>query len=159
MSDAFFDHTTYDLAVLADGYNSAEEVWQAVKNDPSLAVIDGLPAPRRDDFGFGAPVPDFKLEGFYLEDGRMPPTPIEVTDPLTGEVFHLTIIGILPEVIPEYMIGVTTNQSFVEASFPELATPTAHLIGLNEGGGSGRGRGESGVGLPQQRYGSGSGFG
>jgi putative ABC transport system permease protein len=131
LSDAFFDNTTYGLALIADGYESAEEVWQAVKNDPSLAVVDGLVAPRRDQFGFGAPVPDFKLEGFYIEDGRMPPTPIEVTNPLTGETFQLTVIGILPDVIPEYMIGVTTSQRFVEASFPDLATPTAHLISLS----------------------------
>lgn len=133
MSDTFFDHTTYGLAVLADGYDSVQEVWQAVKNDPSLAVLDGLPAPRRDNFGFGAPIPDFKLEGFYVEDGHMPPTPIELTNTLTGETFHLTVIGILPDVIPEYMIGVTTSQRFVEASFRDQSTPTAHLISLNQG--------------------------
>ena len=133
LSDDFFDNTTYGLAVLAEGYSSAAEVWQAVKDDPSLAVLDGLPAPRRDNFGFGAPIPDFKLEGFYIEDGTMPPTPIEITDPLTGETFQLTVIGILPDVIPDHMIGVTTSQRFVEASFPDLATPTAHLIGLNPG--------------------------
>ena len=133
LSDAFFDNTTYGLAALADGYDSAEAVWQALKDDPSLAVVDGLVAPRRDQFGFGAPVADFKLEGFYLEDGRMPPTPIEVTDPLTGETFQLTVIGILPDVIPEYMIGITTSQRFVAASFPDQAAPAAHLIRLAPG--------------------------
>jgi putative ABC transport system permease protein len=133
MSDEFFDHNTYSLAVIADGYDSSEEVWQAVKNDPTLAVMDPLPVPRRDNFGFGAPVPDFSLEGFYYEDGRMPPTPVEITNPLTGETVQVTIIGILPEVIPEYMIGVTASQRFVEESFPDQAVPTAHLISLTEG--------------------------
>jgi putative ABC transport system permease protein len=133
LSDEFFDHTTYGLAVLADGYDTSEEVWQAVKNDPSLAVVDLLVAPRRDDFGFGAPVPDFKLSGFYAEDGRMRPTPIEVRDPLTGETHQLTIIGVLQEVVPDYMIGITTSQGFVDEAFPDQAAPTAHLIALQPG--------------------------
>jgi putative ABC transport system permease protein len=133
VTDAFFDHNTYGMAVVAEGYENAEQVWQALEADPSLAVVDSLVAPRRDRFGFGAPIPDFKLEGFYYEDGKMPPTPIEVADPLTGKSFRLTVIGVLPEVIPEYMIGVTTSQRFVERAFPETAQPAAHLIKLREG--------------------------
>jgi putative ABC transport system permease protein len=133
MSDAFFDNTTYSLGVIADGYADSREVWQAVKNDPSLAVVDGLVAPRRDHFGFGAAVPDFKLAGFYFEDGKMQPTPIEVRDPFTGEVQHLTVIGVLQEVIPDYMIGITTSQRFVDAAFPGRSMPTAHLIRLAPG--------------------------
>ena len=133
LSDAFFDHTTYGMAVIAEGYETPEQVWQAVKADPTLAVVDGLVAPKRDNFGFGAPVPDWAMEGFYYEDGTMQPTPIEVRDPLTGETFELTVIGILPEVIPDYMIGITTSQRFVETAFPDMATPTAHLISLSDG--------------------------
>ena len=133
LSDSFFDNTTYGMAVLAEGYNTPEEVWQAVKNDPTLAVVDGLVAPRRDNFGFGPPLPDFQLQGFFVEDGTMRPTPIQVIDPLTGETFELTIIGVLPDVIPDYMVGITTSQRFVETAFPELATPTSHLISLRPG--------------------------
>jgi len=133
LSDSFFDHTTYGMAVIAEGYETPQQVWQAVKADPRLAVVDGLVAPRRDNFGFGAPVPDFKMDGFYLEDAKMRPTKIEVRNPLTGETFELTVIGVLPEVIPDYMIGITTSQRFVAAAFPDMATPTAHLISLQEG--------------------------
>ena len=133
LSDSFFDHTTYGMAVIAEGYETPEQVWQAVKADPRLAVVDGLVAPRRDNFGFGAPVPDFKMDGFYLEDAKMQPTKIEVRNPLTGETFELTVIGVLPEVIPDYMIGITTSQRFVESAFPDMATPTAHLLSLKEG--------------------------
>ncbi|HLF76109.1 MAG TPA: FtsX-like permease family protein, partial [Dehalococcoidia bacterium] len=51
----------------------------------------------------------------------------------TSETFALTVIGVLPEVIPDYMIGITTSQRFVETAFPEMATPTAHLISLKDG--------------------------
>ena len=133
MSDSFFDNTTYSLAVRADGYDTSEQVWQAVKSDPTLVVVDSLVAPRRDNFGFGAPGPDFMLQGFYYEDGKMRPTPIDVRDPLTGKTYHLTVIGILQEVIPDYMIGITTSQRFVETAFPDMATPTSHLISLRPG--------------------------
>jgi len=121
------------MAVLADGYESPEQVWEAVKTNPSLAVVDGLVAPRRDQFGFGPPLPDFQMEGFFVEDGSMRPTEIEVRNPLTGEAFRLTVIGVLQDVIPDHMIGVTTSQRFVESAFPDGATPTAHLIGLRDG--------------------------
>ncbi|HLG10744.1 MAG TPA: FtsX-like permease family protein [Dehalococcoidia bacterium] len=128
LSDSFFDHNAYGMAAIANGYDSPRAVWQALKNDPSLAVVDGLAAPRRDNFNFGPVVPDFKLEGFFVEDGTFDPIPIEVRDPLTGATHRLTIIGVLPDVIPDYMIGVTTSQRFLDAAFPEHAQPIAHLV-------------------------------
>jgi putative ABC transport system permease protein len=132
MSDSFFDHTSYGLGAIADGYSSPEQVWQALKADPSLAVVDGLVAPRRDHFGFAPPPPDFQLEGFFVEDGHFAPTQIQVRDPLTGDTHDLTVIGVLQEVIPEYMIGILTSQRFVESAFPAYSAPTAHLIEVKD---------------------------
>ena len=63
----------------------------------------------------------------------MQPTPIEVRDPLTGQISQLTVIGVLQEVIPDYMIGITTSQRFVDTAFPGRSTPTTHLIRLAPG--------------------------
>ena len=128
LSDSFFDHTSYGMAAIARGYDSPRAVWQALKNDPSLAVVDGLVVPRRYQFGFGPVAPDFSLEGFFVEDGIFDPIPIEVKDPLTGATHRLTVIGVLPDVIPDYMIGVTTSQRFLDAAFPDHAQPVAHLV-------------------------------
>jgi putative ABC transport system permease protein len=128
LSDSFFDHTTYGLAAIAEGYDSSEAVWQALKNNPSLAVVDGLVVPRRDNFGLSPAVPDFHIKGFYVEDGTFKPVPIEIRDPQTGATYQLTVIGVLPDVIPDYMIGITTSQRFVDQAFPLQAVPTAHLI-------------------------------
>ncbi|HLF70592.1 MAG TPA: FtsX-like permease family protein [Dehalococcoidia bacterium] len=133
VDDSFFDNTTYGLALIADGYASAKDVWQALRTNPRLAVVDGLVVPARDNFSFGQPLPDFQLEGFYREDGHFPPTPIEVRDPVTGETYDLTVIGVLKDVVPAYMIGITTSQRFVEEAFPAQATPTAHLLRLSDG--------------------------
>ncbi|HEY7467281.1 MAG TPA: FtsX-like permease family protein [Dehalococcoidia bacterium] len=132
LSNSFFDHTTYGMAAIARGYDSPRAVWQALKNDPTLAVVDGLVVPRRDNFNFGPVAPDFKLEGFFVEDGTFDPIPIEVRDPLTGATHQLTVIGVLPDVIPDYMIGVTTSQQFLDTAFPEHAQPIAHLVEVKD---------------------------
>jgi len=127
-ADSFFDHTSYGMAAIAEGYGSAHDVWQALKNNPTLAVVDGLVVPRRDNFSFGPVAPDFKLQGFYVEDGTFQPVPIEVRDPLTGTPHQLTVIGVLPDVIADSMIGITTSQRFVETAFPDHSEPVAYLV-------------------------------
>ena len=72
---SFLEHTTFGLGATARGYDSAREVWDAMAEQPGLAVVDASVAPRRDNFGF-AVLPDFRLSGFYVEDGVFDPVPI-----------------------------------------------------------------------------------
>ncbi len=133
LDDRFFDNTTYRMAAIAEGYASPQEVWTAVKNTPGLAVVDGLPAPRRDNFDFGQEPIDFRVEGFFVEDGVFAPFDVEVRDPVTQKTTTLTVIGVLPDVVPQFMIGLSTSQRFVEQAFPEQAQPNAHFIKLGTG--------------------------
>jgi len=75
---------------------TADEVWQALADNPGLAIVDPIPVPRRDNFGFQAGAPEFQLDGFYLEDETFSPVEIELRDPLTNKVFEVTIIGVNP---------------------------------------------------------------
>ena len=43
-------------------------------------------------------MPDFKLSGFYVEDGRFAPVPVDIRDPQTGKRIRLTVIGVLKDV-------------------------------------------------------------
>ena len=131
LDDRFFDATTYRMAAISVGYDSPKAVWQAMKEKPGLAVVDGLPAPRRDQFDFGGAEIDFKIEGFWVEDGRFAPFDVEVRDPITGNSTTVTVIGVLQDVVPEFMIGLSTSQSVVQNAFPEQAQPNAHLIRLS----------------------------
>jgi putative ABC transport system permease protein len=133
LDDEFFDATTYGMAAIGDGYDTPETVWQAVKETPGLAVVDGLPAPRRQQYDFGGAEIDFSLEGFWVEDGRFAPFDVEIRDPITGNGTSLTVIGVLQDVVPEFMIGLSTSQSVVQGRFPEQAQPNAHLIRLSSG--------------------------
>ncbi len=133
VDDTFLDNNTYGFSAIDPAYGSAKDVWAALKANPNLAVVDSLVAPLREHFDFGSPAPDFQLEGFYLEDNTFKATPIVLRDPQTGEEHKLTVIAILRDVVPTYMIGVTTSQRFVDAAFPTQATPTSDLIRLRPG--------------------------
>ena len=80
LDDAFLDHTTFELGKVAEGYDSSREVWEAVASQPNLAVVDSFVVPRRDNWAFGAPA-DFRLTGFYFDEGTFEPVPVEVRDP------------------------------------------------------------------------------
>ncbi|HLB27054.1 MAG TPA: FtsX-like permease family protein [Dehalococcoidia bacterium] len=133
LDHSFLTSNTYGFGAMAEGYTSARQVWQAVRDSPGLAVVDALPAPHRQDYGFEAGAVDFQLEGFYVDDGTFDPIPLEVRDPQTGKTVPLTIIGVLKDAAPWFMIGVSTSQGLVAQQFPEQATPSMHFFDLGEG--------------------------
>jgi putative ABC transport system permease protein len=130
---AFLDTTTYDLAARARGYDSAKEVWQAIRDRPGLAVVDPYVVPRRDNFMFGV-MPDFKLQGFYLEDETFDPVSVNVRDPQTGKAVQLTVIGVLPDsASQELAYGITTSQETLAGTFGYRVDPTVHLFSVRDG--------------------------
>ena len=69
-------------------------------------------------------LPDFKLSGFYVEDGRFAPVPVDVVT-RSREGVRLTVIGVLKDVIPEGMVGISTSQQTLSAMLGRQARPTA----------------------------------
>jgi putative ABC transport system permease protein len=128
---AFLDSNTYGFAIMAEGYSSPREVWEAVKNNPGLAIVDPFAVPRRDNFNFQAGVPEFRLEGFYMEDESFTPVTVEVRDAQTGQTTTLTIIGVLNDTLPGFMFGISTSQQALETAFgSERTQPTIHFFKL-----------------------------
>ena len=132
LDDTFLSNTTYGFAAIADGYRSQADVWRAVRTQPNLAVVDPLVAPRRDNWNFGA-LPDFRLSGFYLEDGRFKAIPIEARDQVTGQELHLKVIGILKDASSGALSGVFTAQRALAATFGDRAAPTTYWFRLRPG--------------------------
>ena len=91
--DDFLESTGHQLKLIADGYGSDRDVWEALRNDPSLAVVDALVVHSRSGFT-DSEIP-FQLEGLHYEDDDMEPIEIEVREPRTGAVVPLTVIGVL----------------------------------------------------------------
>jgi putative ABC transport system permease protein len=133
LDEAFLRHTTYGMAAKARGYDSAEEIWQAIAKEPGLAVVDAVVAPRRDNWNAGAVVPDFKLQGFVLEDEVFDPIPLQTRDPQTGKTLRVTVIGILEETAPYAMNGISTSQRTLAAAYADRVRPTAYYYALAEG--------------------------
>jgi putative ABC transport system permease protein len=128
----FLTHTTFDLGKIAQGYRSADEVWEAIARRPNLAVVDSLIVPRRDNWNF-APPGDFRLSGFYFDEGTFDPIPIQMRDPQTGRTVELTVIGILSETAPVEMTGISTSRKTLDAAFPGRAYPTIFYFDLAPG--------------------------
>ena len=133
LDEAFLRNTTFGLSATARGYGSAREVWNAIAEKRGLAVVDAIVAPRRDDWSAGAVLPDFKLQGFVLEDGVFDPIPVATRDPQTGKAVTLMVIGILEDSAPETMYGISTSQQTLAAVYGHRVRPTAYYYALAPG--------------------------
>jgi putative ABC transport system permease protein len=127
----FLEQTTFGLGDIARGYRSEQEVWAAVRETPGLAVVDSMIAPRRDNWNFGV-LPDFRLSGFYFEEG-FDPIPVEVLDKQTGRSVRLTVIGILKDTAPTEMVGISASEETLVEAFPGRIEPTIHYFRLAPG--------------------------
>src|SRR5215204_1522906 len=133
LDEPFLRNTTYGFSAMARGYESADEIWRALADKPGLAVVDAIVAPRRDDWSAGAVLPDFKLQGFVLEDGVFDPLTLATRDPQTGKKLQLTVIGILAETVPFAMQGISTSQETLAGAYGDRVRPTAYYYALAEG--------------------------
>jgi putative ABC transport system permease protein len=131
LDDAFLHATTFGLGARAAGYESDREVWNALRTTPGLAVVDGFVVPHRDNWSFGV-LPEFRLRGFFVDDGTFDAVPVEIRDPQTGAVRRLRVIGVLKDSAPLSMLGLSTSQRTL-AAFGDRAAPTGFVIALAPG--------------------------
>jgi putative ABC transport system permease protein len=128
LDEAFLGSTTYGLAAVARGYDTPGDVWTAMARTPGLAVVDPFVVPRRNQFMVGV-LPEFQIDGFFLEDEAFDPVPVEVRDPATGSNLSLTVIGVLEDSAPLEMAGVTTSQATL-APLGDRAAPSTFWFRL-----------------------------
>ncbi len=129
---AYLESVDYDISVMAEGYTSAAEIWQAVRDEPGLAIVDRFAVPSRTTTNIVIGGPDFSLEGVYLEDETMKPIQLEVREPNSEATFELTVIGVLEQsAITGY--GLITSQDTLKKGLDvELPEPT-YFVRLAEG--------------------------
>ncbi len=125
--DAYLENINYDLAVKAEGYQTAAEVWKAVRQRRGYAVIDRLAVPSRSTNSIMIGGPDFSLKGVYLEDESMSPIQVSIREPNSEATFDLTIIGVL-EQSAMTGFGIVTSQETLAKALPfELPAPTYYV--------------------------------
>ncbi|MGF1473355.1 MAG: ABC transporter permease [Rubrobacteraceae bacterium] len=123
----------YGFKVTAAEYDSADEVWTALREEPDTAVISALLAPTKSGFNFGEPDPPIKLSGFYQEDATLPDDIyIRAEDPNSGEVRELRVIGVVEDTA-FYAGDVMTAQETVEGLAGAPVPPQSYMFDLAGG--------------------------
>ena len=92
--DGYLDAARFKFKLIADGYgDSPQDVWQALKADPTLTVVEGiaLSSDRNSEGGFRP----LRFEDLHYDDVTMAPLAIEIREPRTGTVLPLTVIGVI----------------------------------------------------------------
>jgi putative ABC transport system permease protein len=94
-------------------YDTADEVWSALRTERDTAVISSDLAPSRSNFEVGDAAPTLKLSGFYGDDPTLPDDLyIHVEDPESGETRNLRVIGVLEDTA-FFAPGVTSSRTTV----------------------------------------------
>ena len=130
----YTNEVTYEFAMTAEGYDSPQDVWQDLQEQPGTAVVSAFLVPAKADYSVGGPSPDFMLEGFFIEDETLPEEEvlIQAQDPRTGTSKDLRVIGVL-EQTAFYAQGVITSQATVNDLLGEEVPPLAYMFRLREG--------------------------
>jgi len=132
--DAFLANNQFGFSLMASGYDSPRQIWQALADHPDLAVIDAYPVPRRTNYSGGPATIAFQLSGFYLEDKKLPALQIEVNDPQTGATRTLTVIGVLGDTVSaQAVLGISTSERSALSVYGVRAQPTTHFVKLAPG--------------------------
>ena len=134
--DEFLESTGYRLKLIADGYGPTErEVWQALREDPTLVVVDAPVVPTHSGFG-GDNWASFQLEGLFYEDDSMSPIEIEIRERRSGVVARATVIGVLDQVsdvFGEIGWGMFTSKKAVGEEIPFTIPITTYRFRITEG--------------------------
>jgi putative ABC transport system permease protein len=132
VDDAYLDNVSTELVLLADGYDSTEAAWQAVRENPGLAIIDGYAVPYRGSFSVVVGGPEFRVEGVYQDDERMAPIPVQVRNPDTGAAFEVEIIGVMDQGAL-YVAGIFVSQETWTTGVGQAALSNTYFIKLADG--------------------------
>ena len=117
--DQFLLETGATLKLIANGYDSPEDVWAALRQDSNFVVVDSLVVPSRQ--GFSDDEIPFKLEGIFYEDSDMEAIDIEIREPRTGQVIPLTVIGVmdrLTDAFGELGVGMIASRRELDEAIP-----------------------------------------
>jgi putative ABC transport system permease protein len=130
--DAFFANNQAKLDVRAAGYAGDNDVFEAVRTTPGLAIMDASPAVSDDFEGSDG----WSVEGVKLTDKEFTPFDVEVRDPVTGKSGTVTVIGILTDKITFGLLpGVIVNESTYSAVYgtPDYRTTFFRLTSGTDG--------------------------
>ena len=133
--DQFLRETGANLKLFDTAYgDTQEDIWNAVREDSNLVVVDSLVVPSRQ--GFANNELPFELEGIFYEDTEMEAIDIEVREPRTGQVIPLKVIGVmdrLTDAFGELGIGMLASREGLDEAIPFRIPTTTYRFKAAEG--------------------------
>lgn len=118
---AFFAESDMPLQARAEGYETDADVFQAIAEDPSLAIVDAFAIPQEGTIQAGGPT--FQLEGTDIEDETMSPATIEVGSNLNGGTAEVTVIGVIDQQV-SMLFGLYMSQEGFSEIFAQPSNYT-----------------------------------
>jgi len=133
--DQFLREAGANLKMFDTEYgDTQEDIWNAVRADSNLVVVDSLVVPSRQ--GFANDELPFELEGIFYEDTEMEAIDIEVREPRTGQVIPLKVIGVLDrltDAFGELGIGMLASREELDEAIPFRIPTTTYRFKAAEG--------------------------
>ncbi|MDD5093408.1 MAG: FtsX-like permease family protein [Dehalococcoidia bacterium] len=118
----YTENVTYNFELVAEKYYnegaSGREVWEALTNNPNLAVVNLALVPTKETGDFGDTGIDLVIgKGrFYLQDKFMPDDIyVEIQNPLTKTTQTLQVIGVVDAMSGPYASLITTSQATINS--------------------------------------------
>ena len=135
--EGYLAGTETQFHLIAEGYGTtADEVWNALRNDSTLVVVDSFAVPTQNGFRGGENLPEFQLEGVFYEDETMQPIPIEVREAATGATITLTVIAVIDETADAFGAlggGMIASRTQLDEVSPYPIPVTNYRIKVAEG--------------------------
>jgi putative ABC transport system permease protein len=128
IDDGYANSVSYEFNMMAEGYSSANEVWQAINREPGLAVVPSSFVARKVNYSLGSSAPYLLLDGFMQEDKVLPEVYIE--EEATGQ--KLRVIGVLEDVAV-YVPGIMTSQASLDSLAQQPIVPTTYMFRIKDG--------------------------
>ena len=132
--DGYLETSAYDLKLIADGYGrTSREVFDAMRNDPGLTVIDGSMLRQRQ--GQEGQTIDRVFQQVSYTDESMGAFDIEVREPTTGTLLTLTVVGVIDRVHDTgFGIGIIGSMEALEDRAPFPIPITTYRFRLTDAG-------------------------
>jgi putative ABC transport system permease protein len=116
VDQSFLRENRIELQGRATGYESDGAVWEAIANDPSLAVIDSF-ATGGSGYSFGGP--SFQLEGIDPGQSTFDPIPLQIIDPISSQSATVKVIGVMAVGPSASFFGLYTGEETLRKVFGE----------------------------------------
>lgn len=131
---AYTESIPYNFDMMAEDYDSPEQVWQTLAEEPSVVVVSAHMVPGRNTVPIpGAPPALLGEANFFLEDTILPEMYVEAQEPASGEVHKLHVIGVIDIMAGPYAGQVMTSQDTFNAILAEDKSPNGYMFQAKPG--------------------------